>query len=380
MNITGTILLFLPFVTCLFWLILNALVHKRNDAFRALETVLGIVAFTSLAEAGLWADIAGLFFIPARQFTALLIIPVSMVYTDMLSATAKTRLHPQIWVSAPISLLFTETILIMLDGADSFQSKTMMVCSFEVFYGLMAIELILWISEVTRKLRNGYRHIQLYNCSAIIAIYAILQIAFNVNAEVWVIYLLFILLSGALFITAYSGLFHGRPDLRYRDLTGPNAGIIPAAYEWSPSATAPVQKEMRKSRPVQYPAGLNDPSPDSADDMMLRSRFEDVILSERLYLRQGIRISDIAAILDTNRTYISRLVNNTYNMSFSEYINSLRIEYAKHYLQSHADARQTDIASDCGFPNASAFNNIFKKITGVTPKIWLATNSQNETK
>ena len=112
-----------------------------------------------------------------------------------------------------------------------------------------------------------------------------------------------------------------------------------------------------------------------ADEDSLRIRFEDLIVTEQLFLKQGIRISDIAAMLETNRTYISRLVNNTYNMSFSDYINTLRIDYAEQYLLHHRDARQSDLAAACGFPNASAFNNVFKKITGVTPKKWLATKS-----
>ena len=112
-----------------------------------------------------------------------------------------------------------------------------------------------------------------------------------------------------------------------------------------------------------------------ADEENLRIRFEDLIVTEQLFLKQGIRISDIATMLETNRTYVSRLVNNTYNMSFSDYMNTLRIDYAEQYLMHHKDAKQSDIAEACGFPNASAFNNVFKKITGVTPKVWLATRS-----
>ena len=51
------------------------------------------------------------------------------------------------------------------------------------------------------------------------------------------------------------------------------------------------------------------------------------------------------------------------------------ISDAEQYLLHHRDARQSDLAAACGFPNASAFNNVFKKITGVTPKKWLATKS-----
>lgn len=116
---------------------------------------------------------------------------------------------------------------------------------------------------------------------------------------------------------------------------------------------------------------------DPEDEDSLRARFEHLMVNEQLFLKQGIKIADIAELLQTNRTYISRHVNNTYNMSFSDYINILRIDYAEQYLINNRDAKQAEIAAACGFPNASSFNNIFKKVTGMTPKIWLATNAKD---
>ena len=65
------------------------------------------------------------------------------------------------------------------------------------------------------------------------------------------------------------------------------------------------------------------------------------------------------------------MVNNTYNLGFPELLNTLRVDYAEQYLLSHRDAKQEEVALACGFLSASSFNNIFKKITGVTPKVWL---------
>ena len=83
---------------------------------------------------------------------------------------------------------------------------------------------------------------------------------------------------------------------------------------------------------------------------------------------------DVAEKLHTNKTYVSRLVNNTYEMPFPDLINTLRVDYAEQYISAHRDARQNEIAQACGFSSASSFNNIFKKVTGMTPKIWLATS------
>ncbi|MBP5559597.1 MAG: helix-turn-helix transcriptional regulator [Bacteroidales bacterium] len=111
----------------------------------------------------------------------------------------------------------------------------------------------------------------------------------------------------------------------------------------------------------------------SWDDDSLLSRFEQLMLHGQAFLEPGLTLGDVAERLHSNKTYVSRLVNNTYNMAFPDLINTLRVDYAEQYIVLHRNARQNEIASACGFTSASSFNNIFKKVTGMTPKIWLAT-------
>ena len=174
--------------------------------------------------------------------------------------------------------------------------------------------------------------------------------------------LIVLILSCAIYYTSYKGVFHVMANIQQP--------------ETKMEMEAETEKRHRTAEsPKESGIIIADAHQSLADEEDLRIRFEDLIVTEQLFLKQGIRISDIASRLETNRTYVSRLVNNTYNMSFSDYINTLRIDYAEQYLLHHRDARQSDIAEACGFPNASAFNNVFKKITGVTPKIWLASNN-----
>lgn len=112
----------------------------------------------------------------------------------------------------------------------------------------------------------------------------------------------------------------------------------------------------------------------SWDDDSLLSRFEEYIFGRKGYLEPGITLVGVSEKLHSNKTYISRLVNGTYNMPFPDLINTLRIEFAQQYLADHRDAHQNEVAQACGFASASSFNNIFKKVTGLTPKIWLATH------
>ena len=53
-------------------------------------------------------------------------------------------------------------------------------------------------------------------------------------------------------------------------------------------------------------------------------------------------------------------------------ITILRVDYAEQYILSHREARQDEIAEACGFLSASSFNTTFKKVTGMTPKVWIA--------
>ena len=111
---------------------------------------------------------------------------------------------------------------------------------------------------------------------------------------------------------------------------------------------------------------------DTWDENSLMSRFQHLMIDEQLFLQPSLTLQDVAERLHSNKTYISKLVNNTYNQGFPELINTLRVDYAEQYILKHRDAKQESIAQACGFLSASSFNSIFKKITGMTPKVWAA--------
>lgn len=110
----------------------------------------------------------------------------------------------------------------------------------------------------------------------------------------------------------------------------------------------------------------------SWEDDSLRARFQHLMIDEELFLQPGLTLSDISDRLHSNKTYVSKMVNNTYNLSFPEVLNILRIDYAEQYILSHEGANQEEIAKACGFQSASSFNSTFKRITGYTPRVWYA--------
>lgn len=102
----------------------------------------------------------------------------------------------------------------------------------------------------------------------------------------------------------------------------------------------------------------------------LKVKFENAMKIERIFLDPDLTISTMAISMETNRTYLSRLVNMMYKTDFRTYINKLRINYAKELILQEPSASMEYIALKSGYKTLSQFNRKFKEIDGDTPRRW----------
>ena len=74
---------------------------------------------------------------------------------------------------------------------------------------------------------------------------------------------------------------------------------------------------------------------------------------------------------------LSKTINDESGFSFSDYINSLRVEKAKQLLASEDFKEYTilSIGLECGFNSKSTFYLAFKKFTNTTPTDFRKQNS-----
>jgi AraC-like DNA-binding protein len=93
-------------------------------------------------------------------------------------------------------------------------------------------------------------------------------------------------------------------------------------------------------------------------------------VENKQYTVHGVTIKDMAAQLGTNRKYLSVYINKVENKTFREWINSLRIEEAKHLLRENPDMTATGIAERTGFSDRSYFVRQFVNLTGISPHAW----------
>ncbi|MCQ2397034.1 MAG: AraC family transcriptional regulator, partial [Lentisphaeria bacterium] len=80
-----------------------------------------------------------------------------------------------------------------------------------------------------------------------------------------------------------------------------------------------------------------------------------------------IQREDAAKIFGRSVRVFSEAFNKNFGMSFSDYLNKIRLRHARQMLiDTHL--RVIDIALECGFCNNNYFCAVFKKFYGVTPQ------------
>lgn len=113
------------------------------------------------------------------------------------------------------------------------------------------------------------------------------------------------------------------------------------------------------------------PDDETGKFVELATCFSKLIADNQIFLNNSLRADEVARMMNTNRTYVSRMLREEFGTSFSDYINSRRIEYAQDLMRSNPDMKLVELAESSGFVNASSFCRIFKQITGTSPKEWL---------
>ncbi len=104
----------------------------------------------------------------------------------------------------------------------------------------------------------------------------------------------------------------------------------------------------------------------------LIERLTSVVENEKLFLNPELSMSDVAERLQTNTSYLSRAVNEILKKNFPAYINELRIREAQRLLADRNFSNRSieGIALMSGFRSKSAFNDAFRKFTGMTPSFF----------
>jgi len=423
-----TLYFFTSVAACLFWVIIHMMIASRTDTFHlfiALFTACGLYIYSEachvVLESGSSMDtiatITGMLAGPS-------VIPLLITYLRRLMHSPRSHPITVMWVVIPAALFTAGTVLSLLNSKEA--DALFHTITVDIYNVVLAIELLILLVFTIIMLRQKRlligtllkffmgQKISLARLQMSVAMIPMgvmaARIGFGYNLyalDLWVQITTATLLLFSALLFGLNALFGSKVNISWKDyrlLIRYNYGknnkdeVVEAMLndlldEAEEEALRRIQEkigenlhieewhaEAEKDKPTQLTTNIFTAVSDSWDENSLISRFQHLMMDEHLFLHPRLTLDDVAERLNSNKTYVSKLVNNTYNLSFPELINTLRIDYAEQYILSHREAKQEEIAQSCGFLSASSFNTTFKKVTGMTPKVWIASMERQKVK
>lgn len=108
-----------------------------------------------------------------------------------------------------------------------------------------------------------------------------------------------------------------------------------------------------------------------AEASELLQRIRQLVENEQFYLKPDLKIVDLVVKLRSNRSYVYNAINREMGMSFSDYINGLRVQHACRLMQADHSLLMQHVAEQSGFMSMASFYRNFKTVMGLGPKEYL---------
>lgn len=142
-----------------------------------------------------------------------------------------------------------------------------------------------------------------------------------------------------------------------------------------------ISEERRKIRSFSIahrPQPVPEAKPASVNEHILS--LKNLVVTQRKFLDPNLTLESAAAQIGLSKTHLSRIVNSELNTGFPDYVNNLRVEQAKIYLNHPDFANYTLVAIglEAGFSSKTTFNQAFRKFTGMTPSEYRNSQIRNE--
>lgn len=98
------------------------------------------------------------------------------------------------------------------------------------------------------------------------------------------------------------------------------------------------------------------------------ARLDELMKTEHSYRQRDLTVEKVAKMIGTNRTYLSKAINEKTALSFNYYINSYRIKEAEWLLSDPGnDIPLKTLSYELGFHSISTFYKLFNDVIGMPP-------------
>lgn len=117
--------------------------------------------------------------------------------------------------------------------------------------------------------------------------------------------------------------------------------------------------------PAKYQSGTSEKG-----DVSLRAKLVNYLENEKPFLNKDLSMEQMADRLNTNKTYLSKIINVEMDRNFRDLINYYRVKEAIRIFNENDTLSIKELQEMVGFNNASSFTSAFKVNTGSTPGEW----------
>ena len=126
--------------------------------------------------------------------------------------------------------------------------------------------------------------------------------------------------------------------------------------------TAELKRKVKQDQPlIAYKKLSIEPQKDKEKSALLRYMATE-------YANPELSLEMAAATLGINRTKINDILKEELSLTFSSYLNKLRLTEAARLLSENEEANISEIAYSVGYNNVSYFSKLFKQEYGCAPK------------
>lgn len=129
------------------------------------------------------------------------------------------------------------------------------------------------------------------------------------------------------------------------------------------------EKMLRDREATSEIGYLTNDQLDDRDDN-IRRRLIKYFEEEKPYLRADLSINEVASYLYSNKSYVSRVINDHFKKNFNQFVNFYRIEEAKRIFLIDRSLSITNWYQKAGFGSMASFCISFRIYTGASPADW----------
>ncbi len=111
-------------------------------------------------------------------------------------------------------------------------------------------------------------------------------------------------------------------------------------------------------------------SPEDKKINELRDRLVSYFEKEKPYLKPDLTIYEVALYLYSNKTYLSRVINECFDNNFNQFVNYYRVEEAKRLFKNDMSMNIHQMCDLAGFGSMATFSIAFRYYVGNSPAEW----------